>query len=138
MSDDTAPRTPDDAGGALPRLEWDDRLWEEVWNQQLTHVQRHEISIDVLWRQRLPDDLFFARVATELARRWRRRARNYAVVYGFWTLFWGAIAWQMFVVEHPETRPTLVAPAMALCGIAAIGVCIAIRRRLDPIARLDL
>ena len=125
--------------GVAPPLVWDDDLWEEVWERQLTHVQRHTIAMEVTWHRRLPDDLFFARVGAEMARRWRRRARNYAIVYGLWTLFWGAIAYQMFVVEHAQDpHPTLVAPALALLGVAAIAVCVALRRRLVPIARMDL
>ncbi len=134
------PGLPGGEGGPPRRLVWDDRLWDEVWERQLGHVQRHTIAMEVFWRRRLPgDDLFSARVGAELARRWRRSARNFAIGYALWTLFWGALAYHMFVAERAaEPNPTLIAPVMAGLGLVAIGVCFGVRRRLAALARTEL
>lgn len=116
-------------------VSWTDELWEEVWERTLGHVERHHIARDV-WRRQLPDDLLHRRVAPELARRWRRTARNLAILYGLWSLFWGAIA----VTATPqEGDPAAHLPiVLTVLGFLAVGGCAAVRRRVAPIARLQL
>lgn len=113
-----------------PRFVWDDELWAMVWDRHLGPVERHAIGMDVL-RRRLPDELFEARVATELARQWRRRARNLIVVYALWTAFWGLLGWGAWtgrgIIEGLQLGCVLV-------GIAAIAGCLMMRRYLRSYA----
>ena len=108
-------------------LVWDERLWEDAWERLLSHPERHRIAVQV-WRGEAPADPFEQRVATELARRWRRSARNLALLYGLWALFWGLLTWD-------DWRPdgilrSLLTISCALVGVAAVGACFATRRRL--------
>lgn len=107
----------------------DDRVWDRVWERMLDPVERHAIAVSVL-RRRPPTDLFEARIAVELARRWRRQARNLIVLYGLWSLFWGSISlsdWRADAVF--QTGP---APYLAAVGALLIAGCLAVRWRLRP------
>ncbi len=116
-------------------LEWDDELWDRVWEQVLTQPERHTIAMSV-WRRRLPEGLFEARVGAELSRRWRRQARNLAVLYALWTLFWGSIAVSDWRGDGALGSP--LTPVCALVGVAAIAACLAVRRRFRAFARQQL
>ncbi len=112
---------------AGPPLVWDDRLWEDAWERLLSHPERHRIAVQV-WRGELAADPFERRVSTELARRWRRTARNLALLYGLWAIFWGLLTWD-------DWRPvgvlrSLLTISCALIGVAAVSACLAARRRL--------
>lgn len=112
--------------------QWDDELWELVWERTLGHVERHSIA-KAVWRQQVPDDPLHSRVACELARRWRAQARNLAIVYALWTLFWGAIGLDDLadtgMVRHP------LALACAAVGLLAVVLVMAARRRLRALAQ---
>lgn len=116
-----------------PRLDWDDELWVEVWDRLLGPVERHAIARDV-WRRRLPDDDFHAQIAIELAHRWRRTARNLAVLYTLWTVFWGVIGWHQLRVEQDLGGALL--PLTVGIGLLAIAGAVAFRRRLRPLVAL--
>jgi hypothetical protein len=110
----------------------DDRVWDRVWERMLDPVERHGIALAV-WRRRLPDGMFEARIAVELARRWRRLARNLMILYGLWSLFWGAIALDDWRADAAFS--SLLCPVCALVGTVAIAGCIVVRRRLLPFIR---
>lgn len=112
-------------------LEWDERLWSDVWERILNPVERHSIAMDVV-RLRVPADLFEARVATELSRRWRRTARNLGLLYLLWSVFWGAIA-----STTPE-QTTALAPVMTGLGLIAATAAWWFRWRLRRYARTGL
>jgi hypothetical protein len=115
-------------------VDWTDELWEEVWERTLDQVERHHIARDV-WFRRLPDDLFHRRIAPELARRWRRAARNQAVLCALWVLFWGTIARG----AHPDAAAAAgLSTAMVLFGGLVLLACFGVRRRVAPLARLQL
>jgi hypothetical protein len=105
----------------------DDRVWDRVWERMLDPVERHHIAMAV-WRRRLPAGLFEARVAVELARRWRRQARNLIVLYALWTLFWGSLALSDWRAD--STFQVRLTPILAAAGMLAIAACVAVRRRL--------
>lgn len=110
----------------------DDRIWDRVWERMLGPVERHGIAVAV-WRRRIPTDLFDARVAGELARRWRRRALNLAVVYALWTLFWGAIALSDWRTDGDWESS--LSPVLTWLGLLAVACCFGVRRRLAAYAR---
>ena len=113
---------------------WTDELWEEVWERTLDQVERHHIARDV-WRRRLPEDLLYRRVAPELARRWRRAARNQAILCALWVLFWGTIARG----AHPDAAAAAgLAISMVVFGGIVLMACVEVRRRVAPLARLQL
>ncbi len=120
-------------GLSLRRPSWDDRIWDRTWERDLDLMDRHNIAWAV-WRRQVPDDRYHARIASELARRWRRGARNLAGLYTLWTLFWGSIAlfWPPGLPVHP------LPGTLAFVGLAAILTCVAIRRRLVPVALYDV
>lgn len=118
---------------SLRRPRWDDELWDRTWERRLDPVDRHTIAWAV-WRRQMPDDGYHARIGSELARRWRRGARNLIVLYTLWTLFWGGIA--AFGWPPGEPRHPLPGGA-ALVGSAAVLACVLIRRRLVPVALFD-
>lgn len=106
---------------------FDDRLWYDVWERNLNSVERHAIAVAV-WRRRQPVGPFETLVAFELARRWRRHSRYLAVVYAFWTLFWGSIALQDLRLDAAFS--SLLTPVCACLGLAAIGLCFMVRQRM--------
>ncbi len=108
----------------------DDRLWDDVWERTLGHVERHHIARSV-WSRAEPSDTFVAILGFELAHRWRARARNLAVVYGLWCLFWGAIA--AVATGDPGGDVGLLPVVLTLVGVVAIGACCAVRARLRPV-----
>ncbi len=112
-------------------MQFDDRLWQQLWEYNLNHVERHTIAMTV-WRRRRPDTRFDLLVALELARRWRRHARYLIVLYGLWTLFWGSIAY------HGVRVGVDVSPVPVGCaafGLMVIAICLAVRRRLAEYLR---
>lgn len=112
---------------ATPAIDWDDELWQLVWERNLDPVERHSIAVAV-WRRRLPAGVFEAGVALELARRWRRRAVGLALLYALWTGFWGGIAWSALHDARPANHPL---PYWAVAvGALLIAACFAVRRRL--------
>lgn len=110
---------------------WDDELWRTVWERNLDAVERHHLAMDVL-RRRVPNGLFEARVATELARRWRRHARNLMFGYLLWSLFWGLITYNTLQVRGFEGLPV----AMLGVGMIAVAATLSFRRYLVHYARI--
>ena len=106
-------------------LVWDNRLWEQVWDHNLSQVERYNAAMAVV-RHRPPGTPFEDMVARELANRWGRRALVLASVYGVWTLFWGALA----VLPWPDDlERSAVPPGCALFGLLAIACCLVARFR---------
>lgn len=116
-------------------LEWDDALWEQVWERTLNPIERHRIVVH-LWRRRVPDDLLELRLVAELRHRWRRRARNLAVLYSLWTLFWGLLAISDLRADLAFKSP--LTPTCTLVGVAAVAACIAVRHRFRTSAMPDV
>lgn len=112
-------------------LDWDDRLWEQVWDRTLNPMERHRIARH-LWHRRVPDDPLERTVVAELRHRWRRRARNLAILYGLWTLFWGLLA--LSDVRTDLAFRSLLTPGCTLVGVLAVGACFAVRHRLRAAA----
>ncbi|MGI8575675.1 MAG: hypothetical protein ACR2MA_10135 [Egibacteraceae bacterium] len=110
-------------------LEWDDELWDHVWERMLDPLERRDIALHV-WRRQPPDDLFNARVAAELAKRWRRRAIALALLYTLWTLLWGGITWNDW--REDQALFSLVPLTMALIGVLLIIGCFRARARFRP------
>jgi hypothetical protein len=105
----------------------DDRAWEQVWDQTLSHVERHAIAMAVV-RRRLPRTPLEGRVALELARRWSRQAVTLGIVYAVWSLFWGAIAWDS--IQRYGAGAGRVAIGCCAVGLAAITCCVLFRQRM--------
>lgn len=110
-------------------LRMDDRLWLELWERNLGQVERRNVALAV-WRRIPPGDPFAAIVGWELAHRWRTRARNLAVVYALWAVFWGALAWAGTRTDDGVVAMPLV---MATGGLVALALCVAVRRRMRPV-----
>lgn len=108
-------------------MTFDDRLWNHVWERNLSPVERHAIAVAV-WRRRSPDGRFEALVACELARRWRRHVLVLATAYALWTVFWGSIT--LHDLRLNDGFSSLVTPACTLVGVAAIATCLVVRRYL--------
>jgi hypothetical protein len=106
---------------------WDESTWELVWEQLLGPLERHGIAMSLL-RRRPITEAFEARVARELARRWRRRAISLGITYSIWTLFWGALA--RASTAAPGAPGRLLPHVMAGIGLLAVAVCAAFRARL--------
>lgn len=117
------------AGFAHDELLSDDRLWDRVWERMLSPVERHSIAVAV-WRRRALRDPFESRIAAELAVRWRRHARNLAVVYALWTAFWGLIAVSDWRADGDWE--SLLCPTLSAIGAAAVAACFFVRARLNP------
>ncbi len=115
-------------------VEWTDELWEQIWERLLDQIERHSIAMDV-WARRLPHDPLHRAIAPELARRWRRTARNFILLYGTWSLFWGLIAAAVLDTGGIARSLSL---SMVTVGAAAILICLLVRRRVAPLARLQL
>ncbi|MPZ71674.1 MAG: hypothetical protein GEU74_00335 [Nitriliruptorales bacterium] len=115
-------------------IDWDDLLWYQVWERNLSQLERHAIAMAVL-RGRVPADPFEGRVALELARRWRRHAVSLSLLYLLWSLFWSVIGWD---AVHRYGGEALGLPlACTILGAAAVAACLLFRRRLRAILRLD-
>lgn len=110
----------EDAG----RTDWDNRLWDHVWERNLSQVERHNTALAVL-RLRPPGTPFDDLVARELARRWRRRSAVLASVYVLWTLFWGSLA----LLPWPEADRPALPLGCAVFGLVVIAGCLVARRR---------
>lgn len=108
----------------------DDRLWYDVWERNLGHVERHNISRAV-WRRAEPDEPIVSILGFELAHRWRDRARNLAIVYAMWCVFWGAIGASALGGPTPGTAALPV--VLTAVGVLAILGCVAVRARMRPI-----
>jgi hypothetical protein len=114
-------------------LEWDNRLWEQVWDHNLTQVERYNAAMAVV-RHRPPGTPFEDVVARELAHRWGRRALVLAAVYGMWTAFWGALA----LLPWPEdVEPSPLPLGCAVFGLLAIAACVVARRRFRAYLVID-
>lgn len=107
----------------------DDRVWDRVWERMLGPVERHEIAVS-LWRRRPTREVFEARIAVELARRWRRQIRNLMVLYGLWCLFWGSLSFSDWRADAAFSTP--LPPSLTTAGMLAIAACVAAHRRLRP------
>jgi len=107
----------------------DDRLWDRVWERMLSPVERHSIAVAV-WRRRELRDTFEVRIAAQLAARWRRHARNLALVYALWTCFWGLIAVSDW--RGDGDWESLLCPVLSALGGTAVAACVAVRVRLKP------
>lgn len=103
-----------------------------MWERTLSQVERHSIAMDVL-RRRVPLQPLEARIAVELAQRWRRTARNLAVLYAVWSLFWGMLAWHDWTAD--AAFEALLTPTCAALGLVAVACCAAFRRYVRPVAR---
>ncbi len=107
--------------------EWDDRLWDQVWERNLTQVERHNTGLAVL-RQRQPGSPFEDLVASELAHRWRRRSLVLGAVWAIWTAFWGALV----VAPLPDdVDPSPLPRACVVFGVVVIAGCLVARRRFS-------
>ncbi|QBI18307.1 hypothetical protein ER308_01115 [Egibacter rhizosphaerae] len=111
---------------------WDDREWEQVWDQLLGPAERHQIMRDV-WFGRLPEQPFERRVAIEFARRWRRRAIWLSLLWFVWVGYWmlslvGELTWAT------HTPPPSYPYVMALVGVLGVVACLHGRRRILPVA----
>lgn len=114
-------------------LEWDNRLWEQVWDHNLSQIERYNAAMAVV-RHRPPGTPFEDVVARELAHRWGRRALTLAAVYAVWTVFWGALA----VLPWPEDVERSALPlGCALVGLMAIVACVVARRRFHTYLALE-
>ncbi len=120
-------------GNQLPRgqLQWDDELWELVWERNLNPLERHRIAMAVC-RRRPPPEPYEAVVGAELSRRWRRRALNLAFLYALWTLFWGALA--VSDLRDDAALTSLLTPVNTLIGIVAIAACFLARHWIRDVA----
>jgi hypothetical protein len=112
-------------------MEWTDDLWEQVWERMLDHVERHQVARAVR-RREPPDDPLHRRLVPELARRWRRTARNQALFHLIWIAFWGAIA-----RGADPAAGEVVGLAIGMAGFSLLTVlaCPGMRRYLAPVAR---
>lgn len=117
------------AGFGDDELLSDDRLWDRVWERMLSPVERHSIAVAV-WLRRPLRDVFEARIAVQLAVRWRRQARNLALVYALWAGFWGLIAVSDW--RSDGDWESLLCPILSTLGVAAVAACVAVRARLRP------
>lgn len=108
----------------------DDRLWYELWERNLSKVERRNVAVDV-WRRQRPDDHFVALVGWELAHRWRARARNLAVLYLLWSTFWAAVTWA--IVQRPEPGEFGLSLFLTGAGVIGIALCFMVRRRMRPV-----
>jgi hypothetical protein len=109
----------------------DDELWEEVWERTLDPLERHRIVRTTL-RRRFPLDPLEKRLVPELARRWRRSARNHAVGHLIWLAFFLSIA-----LSADSTQPSAEAfgTAMASFSGLVVSVMMAARVWLAPVTR---
>ena len=114
-------------------MTFDDRLWRDVWERNLDHVERHAIAVAV-WRHRPPNGRFEALVAAELARRWRRHMVTLLTVYALWALFWGMIA--VHDLREHAVFSSLVPPVCAAVGLVAITGCMLVRRHMGEYLRV--
>jgi hypothetical protein len=108
-----------------------DELWEEVWERTLDRVERHQVAVAVC-RRELPDEPLHRRLVPELARRWRRAARNHAVAHLLWIAFWATIA----VSASPGGPAARIGGGMTTFSALVVLVCLLVRRYLVPVARL--
>lgn len=115
----------------MSAMRFDDELWDHVWERNLTHVERHTIAMALLRRQP-PDTTFDRLIAAELARRWRRHALWLVLLYGLWSLFWGAIA---LTAPPPDADPTMLPAWCVVVGLAMITACVGARRHLTGYLR---
>jgi hypothetical protein len=113
-------------------MRYDDETWEELWERTLGHVDRHRFAVSVM-RREVPDDPLGRRVVPELARRWRRTARNHLIGHVLWVLFWGSIAQAASPVQGEAWT---VANGMAIFSTLVIAMLMGLRRYLEPVSRL--
>lgn len=112
--------------------DWDDEMWEELWERTLGQVDRHRFALAVA-RREVPDDALARRVVPELARRWRTQCLVYTAVWGTFAWFW-----LMVGLAEIDVRGEAVTALPWLC--AAIGAVItlgslAFRHRIRLVAR---
>lgn len=112
---------------------WDDEQWEEVWERGLGQVERHALAVDLLRGRTGGHDLFRQRIIAELARRWRRQARNLMVLWGLWCLFWGRMLVEDVRLHHEVTSASVL--SMLVVGAVVLGGCMALRDRVRDAAR---
>jgi hypothetical protein len=116
-------------------VQWSDDLWDEVWDRTLSSVERNRIARAALARE-LPHDALERRLVPELARRWRRSARNHAIAHlallTFWALLWGTD-------PTPVRDSDLSTFVFAVGGFnaAVIAVAVVFRRYLVPVTLID-
>lgn len=106
-----------------------DEMWEELWERTLDRVDRYRIS-RTTWRREFPLDPLEKRLVPELARRWRRSARNHAIGHMLWLAFWGSIAVAADPAEGPAEQ---LGAAMATFSLLVIVSMVMIRRYLAPV-----
>jgi hypothetical protein len=112
-------------------VRYDDRTWFELWDRTLDQIERRRIATAALKRE-IPEDRLGRRLVPELARRWRRSARNQALFHLWWVLFWGSI---MVAADGGGSPAGTLARNMALFSGAIILLCVEFRRYLFPITR---
>jgi hypothetical protein len=108
----------------------DDELWEEIWERTLDAVERHRIARTTMLRG-FPLDPLEKRLVPELARRWRRSARNHAIGHLIWFTFFSAIALSADASQPAETFGT----AMASFSAFVVSTMLAARFWLAPVTR---
>lgn len=112
-------------------MRFDDRTWDELWERTLDRIERHRIARATL-RREVPEDRLGRRLVPELARRWRRKARNQALFHLVWVLFWGSI---MLAADGSATPAWTVSRMMAIFSALVIAGCLEFRRYLFPVTR---
>ncbi len=109
----------------------DDELWEEIWERTLYAVERHRIARTTMLRA-FPLDPLEKRLVPELARRWRRTARNHAIGHMIWFAFFAAIALSADASAPSETFGT----AMASFSALVVSTMVAARTWLAPVTAM--
>ena len=109
----------------------DDELWEEIWERTLDAVERHRISRTTMLRE-FPLDPLEKRLVPELARRWRRSARNHAIGHLIWFTFFSAIA---LSADASQPAAETFGTSMASFSAVVLSTLVAARLWLAPETR---
>jgi hypothetical protein len=111
----------------------DDDLWQVVWEQTLSNIERHRIARSTIRREE-PDDALERRLVPELARRWRRTAGSHVFGHVCLLLFWALVAYGGRGGPRGEV-PFLV--GMSLFSGTVIGIAALFRGYLAPVTYFD-
>jgi hypothetical protein len=111
----------------------DDDLWQVVWDQTLSNIERHRIARSTIRREE-PVDALERRLVPELARRWRRTAGSHVFGHVLLLLFWALVFHGGRNGPRGEI-PFLV--GMSLFSGTVIAIAVALRRYLVPVTYFD-
>lgn len=109
----------------------DDEMWEELWERTLDAVERHRIALTTL-RREFPLDPLEKRLVPELARRWRRSARNHAIGHLIWLAFFLSIS---LSADASQPSAEMFGNAMACFSAVVVSTMTAAHRWLAPVTR---